>query len=138
MFISNSKEETVKYASDYAKGLKCGDVVCLYGDLGAGKTAFTEGVVFGVGNISSVSSPTFGIMNMYTLGDIKVYHFDLYRLNSEDELYDIGLEEYLGVDDAICIVEWPGVASGLIKNAKEVHIEHLGDDMRKITVKEKN
>ena len=101
---SHNREETLKIAKEFAKSLKSGDIVLLYGDLGAGKTVFVKGVVSAFCSCV-VTSPTFTIVNTYE-ANIPLYHFDLYRLQSEEELYDIGAEELL-FGNGISLVEWP-------------------------------
>lgn len=105
IYITNSADETERIASDFAQKLNKGDVITLDGDLGAGKTAFTRGLARGLGITDSVVSPTFTIINEYRHGGIPLIHFDVYRLDNPDDLYDIGWEEYAG-GDGICIVEW--------------------------------
>jgi tRNA threonylcarbamoyladenosine biosynthesis protein TsaE len=104
--ISHSEEETMAIARRFAKEVKAGDVVCLTGDLGAGKTQFVRGFVqvFGL-PADIVSSPTFTIINEYN-GKLPVYHFDCYRLEHYSEALEIGAEEYF-YGDGVCIVEWP-------------------------------
>lgn len=102
-YISNSLEETEKIAEDFAKTLKSGDIVLLSGDLGAGKTQFTKGVAKGLGINDTIPSPTFTIMNSY---ENRLFHFDLYRLHSFEELMNVGAEEFL-YSNGISILEWP-------------------------------
>lgn len=102
-YISNSLEETKKIAEDFAKTLKSGDIVLLSGDLGAGKTQFTKGVAKGLGINDTIPSPTFTIMNSY---ENRLFHFDLYRLHSFEELINVGAEEFL-YSNGISILEWP-------------------------------
>ncbi len=102
-YISNSLEETEKIAEDFAKTLKSGDIVLLSGDLGAGKTQFTKGVAKGLGINDTIPSPTFTIMNSY---ENRLFHFDLYRLHSFEELINVGAEEFL-YSNGISILEWP-------------------------------
>lgn len=101
---SNSEEETIELAKEFASVLKGGDVVVLNGNLGAGKTFFIREVSFCF-NVSSVSSPTFALVNEYK-GTIQIYHFDFYRINKVEELYDIGFEGYLDNEDAVIFIEW--------------------------------
>ena len=101
--ISNSLEDTEKIAEDFAKTLKSGDIVLLSGDLGAGKTQFTKGVAKGLGINDTIPSPTFTIMNSY---ENRLFHFDLYRLHSFEELINVGAEEFL-YSNGISILEWP-------------------------------
>lgn len=102
-YISNSLEETEQIAEDFAKTLKSGDIVLLSGDLGAGKTQFTKGVAKGLGINDTIPSPTFTIMNSY---ENRLFHFDLYRLHSFEELINVGAEEFL-YSNGISILEWP-------------------------------
>ena len=103
-FTSHSSDETMEFASKLASKLHIGDVVVLSGELGAGKTKFTEGFLKYFGLDKEISSPTFNIVNEYKKDDIKIYHFDVYRLEAVDEFYAIGGEEYFS--SGICIIEW--------------------------------
>lgn len=102
--ISNSEEETKQIAKKVAKQLKKGDIIVLSGDLGSGKTKFTEGVLAFFNKQNEISSPTFTIVNEYDVECEKIYHFDVYRLEDIDEFYAIGGEEYF--DKGICLIEW--------------------------------
>lgn len=102
--ISKSEKETMEAGKALALRLKPGDTVALYGDLGAGKTAFVRGIAEGLGVTDPVSSPTFTIVNEYS-GKIPLFHFDMYRLGSAEELFDIGWEDYLD-RGGVCAVEW--------------------------------
>ena len=103
-YISKSEADTIAFAKEFAKTLNKDDIIVLCGDLGAGKTKFTQGILefFGLGD--DISSPTFTIVNEYKNDEISIYHFDVYRLNNEDDFYDIGGDEYLG--NGLCIIEW--------------------------------
>lgn len=103
-FISHSEEDTIKFANDFATKLDNHSIIVLSGDLGSGKTKFTEGILQHFGLEDEISSPTFTIVNEYDSNDVKIYHFDLYRLSDVDEFYAIGGEEYL--QNGICIFEW--------------------------------
>ena len=103
-FTSHSSDETMQFASKLASKLHIGDVVVLSGELGAGKTKFTEGFLKYFGLDKEISSPTFNIVNEYKKDDIKIYHFDVYRLEDVDEFYAIGGEEYFS--SGICLIEW--------------------------------
>lgn len=103
-FISNSETDTINFAKDFAKKLNIGDTIVLCGDLGSGKTKFTEGILTYFNLQDEISSPTFTIVNEYTSNSINIYHFDVYRLSSSDEFYAIGGEEYFS--KGICIIEW--------------------------------
>lgn len=106
MYNSYSPSDTEKIAADFARMLKPSDVICLRGDLGAGKTAFVQGLVKGLGVTEPISSPTFTIVNCYTGGIMPIYHFDVYRIEDSDEMYEIGFEEYLD-GGGVTIIEWP-------------------------------
>lgn len=103
-FTSHSSNETMDFASNLASKLHIGDVVVLTGELGAGKTKFTEGFLRYFGLDKEISSPTFNIVNEYKKDDIIIYHFDVYRLEDVSEFYAIGGEEYFS--SGICIIEW--------------------------------
>lgn len=103
-FISHSEADTMKFAYDLASKLHKGDLIVLTGDLGSGKTKFTEGFLKFFNLDTEISSPTFTIVNEYKKNDICVYHFDVYRLEGSDEFYAIGGDEYFS--SGICIIEW--------------------------------
>lgn len=133
-FISNSENDTLIFAKEFAKTLNSGDIVLLDGDLGAGKTVFSKGIVSALSNgeICAVS-PTFVIVNSYNCNP-PVYHFDLYRINDVSELDAIGAEEYF-FGDGICLVEWPIRAENAFPHyAIKVYIEKLDDNKRLIKV----
>ena len=119
--ISNSATQTVDISKLFAKFLKKGNTVVLTGELGAGKTKFTEGFLMHFGLQDEISSPTFNIVNEYSKNNIHIYHFDVYRLSDIDEFYAIGGEEYF--DKGICLIEW----GELIKEA-------LPEDYIKISI----
>ncbi|MDO4484308.1 MAG: tRNA (adenosine(37)-N6)-threonylcarbamoyltransferase complex ATPase subunit type 1 TsaE [Clostridia bacterium] len=105
-WMTHSTIETRDLGQRLARVLCAGDVILLHGDLGAGKSELTRGIAAELGITGPVASPSFTIMNAYDEGRIPLYHFDWYRLNSEEELYELGLDEYLG-GDGIAVVEWP-------------------------------
>lgn len=126
----NSVEETWGVAKEFAKRLKPGDVVCLEGDLGAGKTTFTQGLVAALGEKGRVTSPTFCLVQEHG----RIVHMDLYRLRSEDDVLAIGWEDYLS-DGAILVVEWPERAGSLIpSSAYHIAITRSGDNDEKRTI----
>ena len=134
-YISHSEHDTEDIGASFARTLKGGTVVAMYGDLGAGKTAFVRGMARGMGLDCRVSSPTFTIVNEY-LGERELIHFDMYRLNDSDELFDIGWEDYLA-RGAVCAVEWSEkVDDAFYGDETVVRIEKLGDTERKITIEE--
>ncbi len=135
VYISNSEKETELIGQRFAENLPGGTVVAMYGDLGAGKTAFVRGMAKGMGLDCRVSSPTFTIVNEY-LGKRELIHFDMYRLSDADELFDIGWEDYLN-RGAVCAVEWSeNVQDAFFGDETVVRIEKLGDTGRKITIEE--
>ena len=110
-YCSNSTQETEHLGECLARKLQPGDVVAYTGDLGAGKTAFTRGLARGLGISQQVTSPTFTIVNEYEGGRLPLFHFDLYRIGSPEELFDIGREDYLS-RGGVCAVEWSEHADG--------------------------
>ncbi|MEQ9264366.1 MAG: tRNA (adenosine(37)-N6)-threonylcarbamoyltransferase complex ATPase subunit type 1 TsaE [Balneolaceae bacterium] len=134
--LSSSIQETISFGKKLAEQLVPGNVVCLEGDLGAGKTHFVKGIAsyFGVKE-EKVSSPTFTLINEYQ-GDIPIFHFDCYRLKNEQEALEIGAEEYF-YGDGISIVEWPQKIRNLIPaEAVWISITHSGEHQREIVIKE--
>ena len=133
-FSSNSEKETLEFASNFAKTLNEGDIILLDGDLGAGKTVFTKGVVSQLSNGNVVAvSPTFVIVNVYDTTP-NVYHFDLYRISDVSELDAIGAEEYF-YSNGISIVEWPERAEGMFpSSAIKVFIKKVDDEKRLIRI----
>ena len=103
-FVSHSENDTIKFADEFASKLDAHSIIVLSGDLGSGKTKFTEGILKHFGLEDEISSPTFTIVNEYDSKDFKIFHFDLYRLADVDEFYAMGGEEYL--QNGLCIFEW--------------------------------
>lgn len=132
---TNSPEQTELLGKKLAARLNPGDVIAYYGDLGAGKTAFTRGLAAGLGVTECVTSPTYTIVNEYLSGRMPLFHFDMYRLSSSEELFDIGWEDYLE-RGGVCVVEWSeNVADALPQDAVVVTIARgEGDNERIITV----
>ena len=132
-FITKNEQETEDLGAKLAASLPDGSVVAMYGDLGAGKTAFVRGMARGMGLQVRVSSPTFTIVNEY-LGPRTLIHFDMYRLSGAEELFDIGWEDYLA-RGAVCAVEWSeNVEDAFFGDEVRVTIEKLSDTDRKITI----
>ena len=134
-WITNSAAETRALGERLAGALKPGSVVAFTGDLGAGKTAFTAGLAAGLGIADRVTSPTFTIVNEYAGGRLPLFHFDLYRLESSDELFDIGWEDYLD-RGGVCAVEWSERAEDALE-AGTIRVDlRRGetDDQRVITI----
>ena len=132
-FLSRSEAETEKIGEELASSIPDGTVIAMYGDLGAGKTAFVRGLARGMGLACRVSSPTFTIVNEY-IGERTLIHFDMYRLGSADELFDIGWEDYLA-RGAVCAVEWSeNIEDAFYGDELVLRIEKLGDSERRITI----
>jgi tRNA threonylcarbamoyladenosine biosynthesis protein TsaE len=130
-YISNSLNQTLKIAKDFAKTLKPNDVVLLKGEMGAGKTAFTKGIAKGLNINSDITSPTYAYMNDY---DGVLYHYDCYRLSSGEDAEALGLTDYF-YSGGICVIEWSeNIISVLPKNTITVQIEKLGEKSRKIII----
>ena len=132
-FITHSPEETEKIGEALAKSLQPGTILAYRGDLGAGKTAFTRGLARGLGCKETVTSPTYTIVNEYLGGRLPLFHFDMYRLASSDDLWDIGWEDYLD-REGVCAVEWSENVADAMENAVTVTIEKLGETTRRITI----
>ena len=132
-FITHSPEQTEAVGAALGKCLQPGAVIAYQGDLGAGKTAFTRGVALGLGAKESVTSPTYTIVNEYLSGKYPLFHFDMYRLASSDDLFDIGWEDYLD-RGGICAVEWSENVADAMEGAVIVTIEKLEEDSRRITL----
>ena len=130
--LSHSPEETEDIGARLAETLKPGAVVAFTGDLGAGKTAFTRGLARGLGVPDRVTSPTFTIVNEYEGGRLPLFHFDMYRLGSADELFDIGWEDYLR-RGGVCAVEWSeNIAGALEPDAVRVDIRRGSSDQERV------
>lgn len=132
-YLTQSPEETEAIAEKLAKELRAGTVIAFCGDLGAGKTAFTRGLARGLDIKEPVTSPTYTIVNEYLSGRMPLFHFDMYRLGSSDELFDIGWEDYLS-RNGICAVEWSENVEDALDDAVWVKIERISDTERAITI----
>ena len=133
IYLTNSPEQTEEVGAALSKVLSPGTVIAYRGDLGAGKTAFTRGLAKGLGCTDMVTSPTYTIVNEYLSGKYPLFHFDMYRLASSDDLWDIGWEDYLD-RGGVCAVEWSENVADAMENAIIVTIEKLGEDARRITI----
>ena len=135
-FTTHSAAETEALGERLAACLTGGEVIAYTGDLGAGKTAFTRGLARGLGITDRVTSPTFTIVNEYEWGRLPLFHFDMYRLSSSDELYDIGWEDYLA-RGGVCAVEWSEIVSDALEENELIRVDiknECGNDDRTITV----
>ena len=132
-FLTHSPVETEAVGAALAAVLTPGTIIAYTGDLGAGKTAFTRGLARGLGCDDRVTSPTYTIVNEYLSGRMPLFHFDMYRLGSSDDLFDIGWEDYL-LRGGVCAVEWSENVDDAMENAIYVRIEKTGEETRKITI----
>jgi tRNA threonylcarbamoyladenosine biosynthesis protein TsaE len=129
-----TEQDTIDFASEFSKQLNGGEVVVLNGNLGAGKTFFIKAVIRNF-NVEEGSSPTFALVNEY-YGNKKFYHFDFYRIEREEELYDIGIDEYLSDPEAIKFIEWGNLFPGVLPEKRiEVEIILKDDNKREIIIK---
>ena len=133
IYLTNSPEETEKVGAALAKILTPGTVLAYRGDLGAGKTAFTRGLARGLGYEEPVTSPTYTIVNEYLGGRLPLFHFDMYRLGSSDDLWDIGWEDYLE-RGGICAVEWSENVEDALEAPVYITLEKTGEESRRITI----
>ena len=132
-FLTNSPAETEAVGATLGKIIPAGTVIAYRGDLGAGKTAFTRGLARGLGCSELVTSPTYTIVNEYLGGRLPLFHFDMYRLASSDDLWDIGWEDYLE-RGGVCAVEWSENVADAMEDAITVTIDKLGEESRRITM----
>ena len=132
-YTTHSPAETEAIGAALGRILPAGTVIAYRGDLGAGKTAFTRGLARGLGYRDMVTSPTYTIVNEYLGGRLPLFHFDMYRLASSDDLWDIGWEDYLD-RGGVCAVEWSENVWGAMENAIVVTISRLDEDTRKIEI----
>ena len=137
IYETNSEKETFELGKNLGEQAKAGQIFCLNGDLGVGKTVFTQGFAKGLGIEENVNSPTFTIIQVYEEGRIPLYHFDVYRIADPEEMYEIGYEEYF-FGEGVCLIEWSKLIEELIpEEAINIEIDknlEKGLDYRKITV----
>ena len=133
--ICKDLNDTKQLAFDFVNLLHGGEVITLAGDLGAGKTTFTQSLALAMGINQPVTSPTFTLMNQYQGKPLKLYHFDMYRIDDIDEILETGLTEYFGNSDAVCVIEWAeNIQSLLPKQYIKISIEKLGETERKFKI----
>lgn len=133
-YISHNESETLSIAAEFAKTLKPSDVIALHGTLGVGKTAFTRGVIQSLTHATEVPSPTFTLLQIYDTPHFDLYHFDMYRLKSPEEAYEIGIEDAFAY--GVSFIEWPDkIAPLLPKKHIDITFE-MKDEYRLITIKE--
>jgi len=136
----NSEKEMILFGTEFAKTLQGGDIVLLEGNLGAGKTTLTKGIAKYFGIKKAITSPTFALMNVYPIrtknSELRtLVHIDTYRLDEEKDLIEIGVEDYLGKPDTVCLIEWPEKINNLLLGKKviRINIDHNGEG-RKIKI----
>lgn len=132
-YIINNELELLGLAEKLAPFVLKHKIVLLYGEMGAGKTTFIKSLVKVLGGSDEVSSPTYSIVNEYIVKDTSLYHFDLFRLKSEREAYDIGIEEYLD-SGKLCCLEWPQHIEHLVEHPLKIEIEKMGLNSRKFSI----
>ena len=132
-YETNSPEETERVGAALGRVVRPGAVIAYRGGLGAGKTAFTRGLARGLGYTDIVTSPTYTIVNEYLGGRLPLFHFDMYRLHSPDDLWDIGWEDYLD-RGGVCCVEWSENVADALEDPITVTIDKLGENSRRITL----
>lgn len=132
-YVTHSPEETEALGERFAKILTPGTIIAYRGDLGAGKTAFTRGLARGLDCREQVTSPTYTIVNEYLGGRLPLFHFDMYRLRSSDDLFDIGWDDYLD-RGGICAVEWSENVADAMEDPITVTIEKTGENSRRIII----
>ena len=134
-FISKSENDTLDFAFNFAKSLNKNSIIILSGDLGSGKTKFTEGILKYFGLDNEISSPTFNIVKEYNCPNFSLFHFDLYRLADIDEFYAMGGEEYL--QNGACIIEWGEMLENILHNYTKITFSRSfeNDNYRKLIIK---
>ena len=134
--LCKNLNDTQNIAKKFCDTLKGGEIITLNGDLGAGKTTFTQFLAKALGITEPVTSPTFTLMNQYLNGRLKLYHFDMYRIEDIDEILETGLTEYFGNLDAVCVIEWAeNIKSLLPQNLITINIKKIGETERLFEIK---
>ncbi len=129
--ITHSEAETIDFGKSFAQNMKKGSLLALYGDLGTGKTQFIKGVCTGLGVQDDVTSPTFTLMNIYD-GREKIFHFDFYRLSSDSQIFDLGIDDFI-FSDGICLIEWAEKAERFLPvNRIDVRFDYGEDENDRI------
>jgi len=135
--ITNSEQATIVFARDFSKQLRGGEVIALYGDLGAGKTVFVRGLAAGLGVKDIIKSPTFVIMKCFRGAKLNLCHIDAYRLQTGTELEDIGAMDFFGKPKMVTVIEWAERIPEILKKSAmiiKIHLEHLAKNRRKIII----
>lgn len=122
--VIRNEQDTRKFGTELAQKLKPGDIIALIGDLGTGKTTLTKFIAEGLGITGMITSPTFTIVQEYTEGRLPLYHFDVYRINDPEEMYELGYEEYF-FGQGVCVIEWADLIEDLIPgDSIQIRIEY--------------
>lgn len=136
--ITHSAEETEKFGEEFGRKLKLGDVICFYGNLGAGKTTFTKGIAKGLGIISRIISPTFTLVRQHEFRHNEkvgiLYHIDLYRLENQHQIEEIGFQEIVTNPLAITLIEWPERLEKLPEKRIDIRLKEIGEAKREVTI----
>jgi len=132
---THSEEESSAIAAQLASSIKAPAVICLEGDLGAGKSVFARGFLRSLGVTGPIASPTFSLVQLYQAGDTQLAHMDLYRLEDDEEAYAAGIEELIHDSNTICLIEWPQRLSWMLPDEViKVNISHQGEDQRLLEI----
>lgn len=122
--ILKNEEQTKTFGMDLGSRLQKGDILALIGDLGTGKTALTKAIALGMGVTDTITSPTFTIVQEYTTGRLPLYHFDVYRINDPEEMFELGYEEYF-FGQGVCVIEWADLIEELLpEETKTIRLEY--------------
>lgn len=132
-FIVKNESEIPNFASEIRKLIVEQKNILFYGEMGAGKTTLIKGICAALGSSNEISSPTYALVNEYEGDNYLIYHFDLFRLKSFEEVLDIGFEEYID-SDAICLIEWPEKIESLVEHGLKIEIDKIGLNTRKISI----
>lgn len=133
-YISKSEKDTYNLAKKFSKKLKGGEIIILNGELGAGKTTWTKGLCKALGVKENVTSPTFTLMNIYESGKLKLYHFDMYRIEDQSEAQELGLQELFS-SGAVCVIEWAeNIKDILPKNLITINITKINETKREFEI----
>lgn len=137
--VIRNEQDTRKFGIELAQKLKPGDIIALIGDLGTGKTTLTKSIAEGLGITGMITSPTFTIVQEYTEGRLPLYHFDVYRINDPEEMYELGYEEYF-FGQGVCVIEWADLIEDLIPgDSIQIRIEYgEAEDERIYHIKREN
>lgn len=135
IFKTNSEQDTEIFARDFARSVKDGDIICFFGEVGAGKTVFTRGLCQGLGFKGYVNSPSYIIMNMYENNQTNICHFDLYRISSSSELTEIGFYDFIYRKNSVSIIEWADIIKDCLPEKRiDILISVTGENTRKFEI----